>query len=202
MGKRVLLLDFDPQCNLTSILFDEDELVDIWDEVNAQIGGTVASCVDLVRRGKGGLRDPVLREVTDNLWCLPGDLYLSRFEQPLAEEWPKVHSEHNERAVDVTTALDELSNLAGNRVRADLVLLDVGPSLGAFNRAALLACDAVVIPVAPDLFSLQGLKNAGPTLNQWRRDWSKVRGEQPRTAREHQSSGRATAASARLSGVA
>ena len=92
MGKRVLLLDFDPQCNLTSILFDEDELVDIWDESNAQPGGTVASCVDLVRRGKGGLRDPVLREVSDYLWCLPGDLSLSRFEQPLAEE-PK-NAEH------------------------------------------------------------------------------------------------------------
>lgn len=60
-------------------------------------------------------------------------------------------------------------------MRADVLLLDVGPSLGALNRAALLACDNVVLPLAPDLFSLQGLKNVGPTLHEWRRDWSVVR---------------------------
>ncbi len=91
-------------------------------------------------------------------------LFPSRFEQPLAEEWPKAASTSNERALDVTTALDVVSNLAADQVEAEVALLDVGPSLGALNRAALLSCDAVVIPVAPDLFSLQGLRNVGPTL--------------------------------------
>ena len=174
LGKRVVVLDFDPQCNMSSILLGEEELMDLWEEDEPQTGVTVAACIDRVRRGKGELRNPVLREVADNLWCLPGHLSLGRFEQPLAEEWPKVLSTDNERALDVTTALDELSNRAAEEVHADLVLLDVGPSLGALNRAALLACDAVVIPVAPDLFSLQGLRNAGPTLSEWRTNWLKV----------------------------
>lgn len=55
--------------------------------------------------------------------------------------------------------------------RADLAFIDVGPSLGALNRAALLACDAVVLPLAPDLFSLQGMRNVGPVLRTWREDW-------------------------------
>lgn len=50
-------------------------------------------------------------------------------------------------------------------------LVDVGPSLGAINRAALVASDHVVVPVAPDLFSLQGLRNLGPTLRAWRNGW-------------------------------
>lgn len=60
---------------------------------------------------------------------------------------------------------------AAEKFDADLVLVDVGPNFGAINRAALLCADAVVIPVAPDLFSIQGLRNLGPTLRNWRRDW-------------------------------
>jgi Putative DNA-binding domain/AAA domain len=47
----------------------------------------------------------------------------------------------------------------------------VGPNLGAINRAALISADYVVVPLAPDLFSLQGLKNLEPTLRRWRKEW-------------------------------
>lgn len=60
---------------------------------------------------------------------------------------------------------------------AQVVLVDVGPSLGAINRAVLVASDQVVVPVAPDLFSLQGLRNLGPTLREWRNGWHKRLGE-------------------------
>lgn len=68
---------------------------------------------------------------------------------------------------------------AASQHSADIVLVDVGPSLGAINRAALVASDHVVIPVAPDLFSLQGLRNLGPALNQWRRGWAKRLEQRP-----------------------
>jgi cellulose biosynthesis protein BcsQ len=54
---------------------------------------------------------------------------------------------------------------------ADAILIDLGPNLGAINRAALIASDFVVIPLSPDLFSLQGLRNLGPTLREWRAGW-------------------------------
>jgi len=174
LGLRTVVLDYDPQCNISDIFLSEQALFDLW-ESPAGEGLTVARSIDPVRRGKGDVLSPKLVGVGDNLWLLPGDLALSRFEQTLAEEWPKTRSVDNERALDVTTALDHLSNLAADAVQADLLLLDVGPSLGALNRAALLACDAAVLPLAPDLFSLQGLKNVGPTLLEWRRDWTVVR---------------------------
>jgi hypothetical protein len=60
---------------------------------------------------------------------------------------------------------------AADRHQADLILMDLGPNLGAINRAALIAADHVVVPLAPDLFSLQGLRNLGPTLRRWREEW-------------------------------
>lgn len=59
-------------------------------------------------------------------------------------------------------------------VDADLVLIDVGPNLGAINRAALLAADTVLMPMAADLFSLKGLLNLGPTLREWREQWQSL----------------------------
>ena len=52
-----------------------------------------------------------------------------------------------------------------------MILVDLGPNLGSINRAALIAADYVVIPLAPDLFSLQGLRNLGPAFEKWRREW-------------------------------
>jgi cellulose biosynthesis protein BcsQ len=172
-GFRTVVLDFDPQSNVTAIFLDEDQLEDIW-STDVSDGRTVAGCLDLVRRGKGDLREPVLVAAADNLSLLPGSLFLSRFEQTLAEEWAKTGSTTNERALDVTCSLANLAEQAASKVGADYLLIDVGPSLGALNRAALLSCDAVVIPVAPDLFSLQGLRNIGPTLREWRADWQTV----------------------------
>lgn len=60
---------------------------------------------------------------------------------------------------------------AANAHKADVILMDLGPNLGAINRAALIAADYVVVPLSPDLFSLQGLRNLGPTLRRWRSEW-------------------------------
>lgn len=172
-GLRVVVLDYDPQCNISAAFVKADELEELWDEDASSYdpSRTVSGCIDNVRRGKGELLAPTLHRADDSLWLLPGHLRLSAFEQPLAEEWGRVSSMNNERALDVTLALARLAHLAADGIGADVVLVDVGPSLGALNRSALLACDAVVLPVAPDLFSLQGLRNVGPTLREWREDW-------------------------------
>ncbi len=172
-GWITVALDYDPQCNLTATMLDEDDLEKLW-ENGEEYGQTVSSCVDLVRRGKGDIHDPILREIDDDLWLLPGELALSRFEQPLAQAWGSIHATDNESSLHVTTSLARLAARAAEKAKADLVVIDVGPSLGALNRAVLLACDAVLVPLAPDLFSLQGLKNIGPTLRDWREDWERV----------------------------
>ncbi len=58
--------------------------------------------------------------------------------------------------------------MAATQVQSDLILADIGPNLGAINRSVLIATDYVVIPMGADLFSLQGLKNLGPTLRKWK----------------------------------
>ena len=94
-----------------------------------------------------------MERITDKLGLIPGDLGLSRFEDKLSDAWPRCHN-RDESAFRTMTAFHRLIQ-AGAAETAELVLIDVGPNLGAINRAALIASDQVCIPLAPDLFSLQ-----------------------------------------------
>ena len=99
-----------------------------------------------------------------------GDLNLSSFEDQLATEWPRCNDGH-ERAFRVMSAFWRIMQDAAESFEAELVLMDLGPNLGAINRAALISSDYVVVPLSPDLFSLQGLRNLGPTFRRWRQEW-------------------------------
>ena len=106
----------------------------------------------------------------DNLGLIVGDLGLSRFEARLSAAWPGC-LDGDEAAFRTESAFYRTVLKAAQVREADVVLIDVGPNLGAINRAAIIAADFVAFPLAPDLFSLQGLRNLGPTLHEWRREW-------------------------------
>lgn len=77
------------------------------------------------------------------------------------------------RPMRILTSFWQVMQMAADKVQADMVLVDIGPNLGAINRSVLLATDYVAIPLGADLFSLQGLSNLGPTLKSWKSLWQK-----------------------------
>ncbi len=172
MGIDVVAIDLDPQSNLTSSFLEDEQLIELWDAgpSNRTIRGLIQPLLD--RLGDIGALDPI--EVDSRIGLVPGDLGLSLFEDRLAETWGRCFDDNTANASDafrVTTAFYRIMEHAARRRGADLVLIDVGPNLGAINRAALVSADHVVIPLAADLFSLQGLRNLGPTLRSWRNGW-------------------------------
>ncbi len=168
LGHRVLAVDLDPQSNLSIMAVDTERLEALWPDVAHP--ETLFGAVEPLFGGTGDIRPAHIEPLSDALGLIVGDLALSRIEDDLSTEWPRC-LEGRERAFRVTTAFWRVMREAAGRHRADVVLIDVGPNLGAINRAALVAASHVVVPVAPDLFSLQGLKNLGPTLRRWRETW-------------------------------
>ena len=71
----------------------------------------------------------------------------------------------------ITSIFKTIIDEAVKRFGAQIVLIDVGPNLGAINRAVTICSDYIIMPVASDLFSLQGIKNLGTTLNHWKGQW-------------------------------
>jgi chromosome partitioning protein len=176
LGCRVLTADLDPQANLSIMALDESRLEDLWpdDEHPETIYGAVQPLFD----GTGDIRDAHIEALTERVALLVGDLALARLEDDLSTEWPRC-LEGRERAFRVTSTFWRLIERAAQNYEADVCLIDVGPNLGAINRAALIAASHMVVPVAPDLFSLQGLKNLGPVLRQWRETWHQSYAKSP-----------------------
>ena len=169
LGVSVVAADLDPQSNLTSMFLDEEDMRGLWSPLppRATIHGALLPLLE----GTSDISDPATRLPRPALCLVPGDLSLSMAEDEFSGQWP-LCLDQNVRAFRVISALSRILQRARDSAEAELVLVDVGPNLGAINRAALIAADFVVVPLAPDLFSLQGLRNLGPTLVRWRRGWA------------------------------
>jgi len=174
MGLRVVAVDLDPQANLTSALLTEESLECIWESESWLEGAnTIYKCVQpLVETGD--ILDPVTAKIRETLHLVPGDLALAGYEDMLSSAWSDAMGSKNQmRPMRILSSFWIVAQKAAQSVEADIIVADVGPNLGGINRSALIATDHVVIPLAADLFSLQGLRNLGPTLRDWRTDWKK-----------------------------
>jgi chromosome partitioning protein len=168
LNLRVMAVDLDPQANLTAAFLSEERLEELWLVNNRP--NTIYRCVQPLVRGVGDIVTPQLEEIKPGLFLLVGDLFLSSFEGNLSTEWPGC-MDRKELSFRTTSAFWRLLQRAINVYTPNVILLDLGPNLGAINRAAMISADYVVIPLSPDLFSLQGLQNLGPTLRRWRSEW-------------------------------
>lgn len=175
-GHRVLAADLDPQANLSSMFLEEERLEELWPEkVDHK---SVLSCISPILEGTGDIAPAHTERILDNLHLIPGDLGLSQFEDKLSDSWPRC-LDRDPAAFRAITAFYRIVYATAENIGADIVLIDVGPNLGAINRSALIAADYVISPLAPDLYSLQGLKNLGPTLKSWRRGWEQRLQQKP-----------------------
>jgi chromosome partitioning protein len=176
-GISTLAVDLDPQANLTAMFLDEDRLEDLWPD--GEHPETVYGAIRPIDRGIGDIMKPHVEIISNHLGLIAGDLSLSKFEDKLSESWSKCQI-RDEAAFRIMTAFYRLILLGAEKIEAKIVLIDVGPNLGAINRAAIIASERIVIPLAADLFSLQGLKNLGPALKEWRLIWNELLGKAPR----------------------
>lgn len=127
-GKRVCVLDLDPQAHATTHLGLEPD-------------GTSASMYDVLVANKPLAE--VRRPVCDNLHIVPSDINLAAAEVELAG------------IVGREVILREA--MAADAERFDFVLVDCGPSLGVLTLNALACADEVFIPLQPHFLALHGL---------------------------------------------
>jgi len=175
LGFKVLAVDLDPQCNLSSIFLTTERMEEI---VLEEQKVTILDAIIPVSEGEP--YKPVhIEKITENLSLLVGNLSLSAFEDTLSDAWTKCLG-GQVIGFKITSLFKTLIEDAAQRCNADYVLIDVGPNLGAINRAVLVSSEFVVLPVAADLFYLQGIKNLGKTLNDWKSQWYKRVSEYPK----------------------
>jgi cellulose biosynthesis protein BcsQ len=172
-GKRILLVDSDPQGNLTSYLVEESVVDDLLDKSDSPIGATVWSALKPIVDATGEIGQIKPIERLENIFLLPGDVRLSEFEEELSPMWNECF-QRKLKGFRGTTALSRLVNNVAAQNEIDYVFYDAGPNIGPLNRVILLDCDYFILPAACDLFSLRALKTLGHTLAKWIIDWRTI----------------------------
>lgn len=190
MGKRVLFVDLDPQCNLTISAMREDELEKIWEEEDLYIDdfenakekdkegfqkiiNKTRSIHFLLKPTEDGLNDiehlPPTRVVSENVYMIPGRLSIHQFENRISERWSGLYQSDN-LSIRTITCIRRLCERYSEILDIDYVLVDTSPSLGILNKTIISTVDGFIIPAQPDMFSLYGIRNIGSSLESWRRE--------------------------------
>lgn len=175
-GKKVLMVDADPQCNLTEIAMApiieriDREAENSLDETVSELPGT--SVLDaLNQRIQGDVAYIDIDKVetvpiSANLLLLRGSVDLSSIEDELSEaHLQRLAMRTNLMRTYIATG-DFLTRLA-EKLSLDYIFIDVGPSSGALTRSFFLVCDAFYIPVAPDRFNVQAVSTLATIVDRW-----------------------------------
>ena len=173
LDKSILLVDSDPQCNLTSYLLSDDVVDELLNHSGDTDGQTIWTALKPVfdNVGVGRLVNPT---PVGNIALLPGDIKLSEFEEFLDEAW---NNSFKRRlgALRATSSVSNMVSLLNKQKEYDFIFYDAGPNIGPLNRILLLDSDFFIVPVACDLFSVRALATLGQTIKKWIMDAHTIR---------------------------
>ena len=170
LGKKVILADFDPQCNLTGMVLDYqgvDQLSEFYksDPPN-NVKDVLAPAFEAQVKPIDGA-DCVEVPGNNNLLLLPGHIDLSDYETTLgiAQQLGGSLLPLKNLPGSLRVALDKTAEAYG----ADYVLLDMSPSVGPVNQNLLMTSDHFIIPLFPDFFSSMALSSLTKVLPRWKK---------------------------------
>jgi len=134
---KVLVIDFDPQGNLTFGFGRKD----------------MSLTKDIYRAiiGEKDINEIIIADVTTNVDLIPSTINLSAFDIEQAKE-----------NKELTNPLKPI--LYRIKKKYDYILIDCPPSLGLLNRNALASSHSVIIPIQAEFFALEGLTQLFETI--------------------------------------
>lgn len=192
-GKKVLLLDADPQCNLTIYSVEVEKIHEIWEKEDRciEVGieafkkntddneiqkllSTPRSLHFLLLPTIDGTGEhdqlPPPIKLTPNLHMVPGRLSLHEFEEKISSRWSDAYR-GDALAIRTITKIRSLAEDYSRKYKYDYVIIDTSPSLGSLNKTIISTVDGFFIPAAPDMFSLYGIRNIGSSLRKWHEEF-------------------------------
>ncbi|MBD2551995.1 AAA family ATPase [Limnothrix sp. FACHB-708] len=174
-GKRVILVDSDPQCNLTGMVLgdateeDEERVQKIY-KTTSNIKTGLAPAFESQPRAIEAI-DCVPVEGCQNLFLLPGHLSFAEYEVALG--FAQELSGSIQALRNIPGAINDLLDKTAEKFNADYILIDMSSSLGAINQNLLAISDFFLIPTTADFFSIMAIDSLVKVLPRWYA-WAKV----------------------------
>lgn len=195
MGHRTLMIDFDPQCNLTILSMEEEELHKIWSDEDDFVDdferarnkvtsekfedmlGSVRSIHFLLKPTEDGTAELTKltppKKLAENLDLIPGRLTMHLYEDKISKLWSEVY-QGEPQAIRTVTKIRETAEAYARKHGYEFVIMDTSPSLGALNKVIISTTDGFLIPCMPDMFSLYGIRNIGNALLLWKKQFDTI----------------------------
>lgn len=170
-GKKILVVDLDPQCNATQLLLEEDLWSTILNGLTAHKDSrSILYALSKIRRGDSEVCTGVtpVNSPRFNVDVLAGHPSLALIEDTMSSSWAQLLGGDLGGARRTNWLAQLITEVPGGY---DYVVIDVGPSLGALNRSVIIGTDYVVTPTAADLFSLFALENIAEWITHWSRQY-------------------------------
>ncbi|BDT70192.1 hypothetical protein os1_43850 [Comamonadaceae bacterium OS-1] len=179
-GTKVLIVDADPQCNLTELalspLIEKLDILAVNQGIENQLPGT--TILDALKPRFIGDSSSVdidaiellpLDNSNDRVFLLRGDISLSESEDTLSQAHSMrtttdLHQKRN------YVAIHDMLRRLGKKYEFHHILIDVGPSAGALTRTCFLASDIFMVPVFPDRFNYQAIGSLSQIISKWIRE--------------------------------
>lgn len=168
LGKTVLFVDADSQCNLSLYVLGIAKYKKFYEknEKNNIYGALLPAF-----KSQPKLIEAVdCIKVSNNLYLLPGHLDFSENEMQLGI------------SMQLTNALGSMQNLPGafnylvektaEKYNAEYAIIDMNPSLSAINEDIMISSDFFIVPTSPDYFSIMAIKSLSRILGNWEK-WAK-----------------------------
>lgn len=144
---------------------EDSEIEQCWSEE----GNSIYKVIQPVVENIGDIKYKEPYKMNENLFLVPGDIDLNGYEDRLGETWPSASVQP--ASIRVQIAAYRYIKYAASSCNAQIVLVDLGPNLGALNRTILGGCDYFITPLSPDLFSIKGTQNLGNKFVIWHDEW-------------------------------
>lgn len=167
MGYKTLIVDTDPQCNLTGLCLNtdkENKLSHFYQENNYNIKTSLSPVFD---NRPEPLQAATCYEFPENtnLYLLPGHINFSEYDATfnIAENLTGSIVMFG----NVPGAFRNLLQLTAAHYKLDYILLDMSPSISSTNANILMESDYFIIPCAPDYFCYMAIESLTKVFPRW-----------------------------------
>jgi cellulose biosynthesis protein BcsQ len=175
-GKKVVIVDTDPQCNLTGLVLGykgSDEFENFYQN---ESGRNIRDGLSPAFESRPKLIDAVECipvKGREGLFLLPGHIKLAEYEVTLgiAQEL----SGSIQTLQNLPGCISYLLNRTAEKYEAEYILIDMSPSLSSINQNLLMTSDYFIVPTNPGYFSVMAIDSLATILPRWR-DWAKQAG--------------------------
>lgn len=176
-GHKTLIVDADPQCNLTALVLDYNSVEDIEEFYDANPGCDLSAGLQPVMSGRltGLTPGNPARTGNENLFIYCGNLALSEIETQVSVALTT--SSAIPAIKNLPGSIGELLRITGKEHDFEYIIIDMSPSVGALNECLLMSSDYFIVPTSPDFFCAQAIRSLSNVVPRWHADVAPFRVE-------------------------